>query len=143
MGQQVLQLLRRAIVLHREIAHIKSQRMGINDKKSNQGVEGEGEGEAAQEEVEEGEVAKETQTKRNEAHKTDRQLAAPAKAEEGRRRGVQNWNEMPCQSIFAWHAASSQPPLPPISPSHITSRAPTMCDCQFQRHSRRCAGEKG
>lgn len=61
--------------------------MGINDKKSNQGVEGEGEGEAAQEEVEEGEVAKETQTKRNEAHKTDRQLAAPAKAEEGRRRG--------------------------------------------------------
>lgn len=86
MGQQVLQLLRRAIVLHREIAHIKSQRMGINDKKSNQGVEGEGEG--AEEEVEEGEEeAKETQTKRNEAHKTDRQLAAPAKAEEGRRTG--------------------------------------------------------
>lgn len=71
MGQQVLQLLRRAIVLHREIAHIKSQRMGINDKKSKQAEEGV----EAEEEVGAGEVAKETQTKRNEAHKTDRQLA--------------------------------------------------------------------
>lgn len=59
MGQQVLQLLRRAIVLHREIAHIKSQRMGINDKKSKQTEEGV----EAEEEVGAGEVAKETQTK--------------------------------------------------------------------------------
>lgn len=98
------------------------------------------EGVEVAEEVGAGEVAKETQTKRNEAHKTDRQLAGSS---EGRARGVQNWNEMPCQSIFAWHAASSQPPSSPLSPSHITNRAPTMCDCQFQRHSRRCAGEKG
>lgn len=77
MGQQVLQLLRRAIVLHREIAHIKSQRMGINDKKkqASRRRSRSRRREAAEEEVGAGEVAKETQTKRNEAHKTDRQLA--------------------------------------------------------------------
>lgn len=81
------------------------------------------EGVEVAEEVGAGEVAKETQTKRNEAHKTDRQLAGSS---EGRARGVQNWNEMPCQSIFAWHAASSQPPHNrlqfPLSLSHHEPR---------------------
>lgn len=56
----------------RNSAHKKPKNGYINDKKRSKQAE---EGVEVAEEVGAGEVAKETQTKRNEAHKTDRQLA--------------------------------------------------------------------
>lgn len=129
----------RAIVLHREIAHIKCQRMGINDKKQKRGK---------RQERKEREARSEASRRKREASKTDSQLAAagPGLACRGRGCGcggrVENveWNAMP---KYLAAPLKSHHPLPsPHSQHHFiwasVSLAPTMCDCQFQRHPRRC-----
>lgn len=102
----------RAIVLLREIAHIKCQRMGINDKKKTQ----------KRQEKQKKITLKRKGKPRSEARKTKRtKLTANWQPEAGRGGRTQNWNEMPCQSI--WLPLTEPHHTLPLAPSHTSGRS--------------------
>lgn len=105
------------------------------ERKNEEGVEVEVAGKVG---VGEAEIKK---RKRNETKRTKLTGNWQAKAEKAEKGGRGFKIGMKCHAKVS--LLGTLPPSLSLSLSHISSRAPTMCDCQFQRHSRRCAGEKG